>query len=86
MGGQGLLGSRPDDRFGLGYFFIKFADTLQSTLAPFVTLHDEHGVEAYYDYAVLGWLRVAADLQYVNPALGDARNAFVAGLRVGIRL
>lgn len=84
VGGQGLLGSRPNDRFGLGYFFIKFSDTLQSTLTPFVSLKNEDGVEAYYDYAVVGWLRVAADLQYVKPALGDARAALVAGWRVGV--
>ena len=84
VGGNALFGSRPDDRFGLGYFYVKFSDALQSTLTPFVSLTDERGAEAFYDCAAMGWLRVAADLQYVKPALGDARNAFIAGLRVGI--
>lgn len=30
--------------------------------------------------------QVAADLQYVDPALGDTSDAFVAGLRATIRL
>lgn len=85
VGGRGLFASRPDDSFGLGYFFVDFSDDLQSVINPFVTFDDEQGVEAFYNYAVQGWLSITADLQYVDPALGDTDNAFVGGLRATIR-
>jgi porin len=85
VSGKGLLDARPNDTFGLGYFYIDFSDALQSTLDPLVAFNDEQGVEAFYNFVVKDWLIVSADLQYVNPALGDTDNAFVGGLRARIR-
>lgn len=85
IGGRGLFSSRPNDTFGLGYFYVDFSDELQSSIDPLVTFQDEQGIEAFYNYAVEEWLLLTADLQYVNPALGDTDNAFVAGLRATIR-
>ena len=75
----------PNDAFGLGYFYVNFSDALQSTLNPLLTFNDEQGVEAFYNCAVIEWLQVSADLEYVNPALGDTDNAFVGALRARIR-
>jgi len=86
VGGKGLFASRPNDTFGVGNFYVDFSDDLQSSLNPLVTFQDEQGVEAFYNYLATEWLHVAADLQYVNPALGDANDALVAGLRATIRL
>jgi porin len=83
--GKGLFHARPNDTFGLGYFYIDFSDALQSTLNPLLTFNDEQGVEAFYNFVVKDWLIVSADLQYVNPALGDTDNAFVGGLRARVR-
>mgnify|MGYP001411011967 FL=1 len=85
VGGKGLFASRPNDTFGIGYFYVDFSNDLQSSLNPLLTFHDEQGVEAFYNYVVTDWLQVAVDLQYVDPALGDTDNAFVAGLRATIR-
>lgn len=85
VGGKGLFASRPNDTFGLGYFYVDFSDDLQSSLNPLLSFQDEQGVEAFYNYLVTDWLQVAADLQYVDPALGDTDNAFIAGLRATIR-
>jgi porin len=85
VGGTGLFDSRPNDTFGLGYFYVDFSDELQSSIDPLVTFQDEQGIEAFYNCAVTDWLLVAADLQYVNPALGATDNALVAGLRATIR-
>lgn len=84
IGGKGLFEARPQDTFGLGLFYVDFSDELQSSLDRFVTFEDERGVEAFYNYVVAEWLLVTADLQYVNPALGDTDNAFVGGLRAKI--
>lgn len=85
VSGRGLFASRPDDSFGIGYFYVDFSDDLQSVLNPLVTFDDEQGIEAFYSCAVSDWLLIAADLQYVDPALGDTEDAFVAGLRASIR-
>lgn len=85
VGGKGLFASRPNDTLGIGYFYVDFSNDLQSSLNPLLTFHDEQGVEAFYNYVVTDWLQVAVDLQYVDPALGDTDNAFVAGLRATIR-
>jgi porin len=85
VGGKGLFATRPNDTFGVGYFYVDFSDDLQSSLNPLVTFQDEQGVEAFYSYLATEWLHVAADLQYVDPALGDANDALVAGLRATIR-
>jgi porin len=86
VGGKGLFEARPDDSFGVGYFYVDFSDELQSSLNPFLRFTDEQGVEAFYNYVVKDWLMVSGDLQYVNPALGDTKNAFVTGVRVRLRL
>jgi len=75
VGGRGPFASRPNDTFGLGYFYVDFSDELQSSLDPFLTFQDEQGVEAFYNYMVTDWLQIAADLQYVDPALGETDNA-----------
>ncbi len=85
LSGKGLFRSRPNDAFGLGYFYINFSDDLQSTLDPFLTFDDEQGIEAFYNCAATDWLQVTIDLQYVNPALGDTDNALVGGLRARVR-
>jgi porin len=85
IGGQGLFATRPKDSFGLGYFYYNISDDLQDTLDPLVDFDDEQGIEAFYDFAVTPWLRVAADLQYVDPATAANDNAFVGGLRARVR-
>lgn len=85
IGGRGLFASRPNDGFGIGYFYVNFSDDLQSSLDPLLSFEDEQGVEAFYTWLVKDWLPITADLQYVNPGLGDTDDAFVAGLRVRVR-
>ncbi len=85
IGGKGLFTSRPDDTFGLGYFNCNFSDELQSALSPLVELKDEQGFEFFYDYALSPDARLAVDLQFVDPAIGDADDAFVGGLRLRFR-
>ena len=85
VSGRGLFRNRPNDTFGLGYFYVDFSDALQSTVNPFLKFQDEQGVEAFYNYAVADWLQVTGDLQYVDPALGDTENAFVGALRARLR-
>jgi len=85
LGGKGLIPSRKDDSFGLGYFYYNFSNDLQSALSPLVKLKDEQGVEIFYNVAVTPWFHITADLQVIDPARSGSDTAVVGGLRANIR-
>ncbi len=85
IGGKALFVDRPQDSFGLGYYYYAFSDDLQSALDPIIDFHDEQGLEAFYSYAVTPWLHLTGDIQYIDPASGGHDNALVTGLRLNIR-
>lgn len=69
IGGKGVIPSRPNDRFGLGYYFAdvsspKFQGLFQTTKL----LRDEYGFEAFYNFAITPWLQLTPDLQIVRGA------------------
>jgi len=80
VGGTGLIPSRPDDRFGFGYFYAHLTDELPSLAKPLVR-DEEHGIELFYDMAVTQWFRLAADLQIISPSLKSADTATIVGVR-----
>jgi porin len=53
---------------------------LQESLSPLLALRDEHGVELFYNFEVTPWLTVGADLQVINPSLGEDM-VVIPGLR-----
>jgi hypothetical protein len=73
-----LVASRSPD---LGYYYLAISSDLKETLQPFTRLpiigpkfqlRDEQGVEIFYNIALTGWMKLAADLQIVQPG-GPAR-------------
>jgi porin len=69
VGGKGVFESRPLDQFGLGYYFINIASpTIQGPLQTRSFLRDEHGFEAYYNFAITPWLKLTPDIQIVRGA------------------
>ncbi len=98
FGGQGLIPTRPQDRYGVGYYYLKIAGDLRTTIPALprgrVGLDHEQGVELYYNIAITPWLHVTPDLQLVDAARNKAPiftaggksigTAVVAGLRVKI--
>ena len=83
IGGKALFLGRPQDSFGVGAYYYDLSDTLQDSLNPAVTnFQDEATVEAFYSWAVNSWLQIGADIQYINPARGDYKNALVPSLRL----
>jgi porin len=82
--GHGIVPNRPADVFGIGYYYYNLSDDLQSSLAGALPIDDEQGVEIFYNLAATGWLRLTADLQWINPARGDFSDAWVVGLRASI--
>jgi porin len=92
LGGGGTIGiagnssieGREDDLFGLGYFYHFFSPGLVTALAPIVTLGPEHGIEAFYNFHLAPGVRLTADLQVIDPSIGDALTVY-GGLRLGAR-
>jgi len=77
IGGTSPIPTRSMDNFGAGYFFNGVSNTLIETLDPIVRLRDEQGFEAFYNFAVTGWSKVAADVQFVDPfTVGSKTRAF----------
>ncbi len=86
IGGRALFFGRPQDSFGIGAYYYDLSDVLQDELHPTLTdFQDEAAIEVYYNWALSSWLRLGANIQYINPARGDYENALVPSLRAQIR-
>lgn len=89
IGGSALLPGRPNDEFGVGFFYLSLSDDLVDGLdeigralgdAAFF-LEDEAGFEAFYDAAITGWLRFGLDVQVIDPHEEEADTAVIGGVR-----
>jgi porin len=82
VGSTGLLKSRPLDRAGIGYFHYFFSDALKRGLENTIDfkLGDEQGMEAFYNFAVVRWFRIAADFQVIEPGDRSFSNELYAGI------
>ena len=78
---KGIGDWRPNDRAGIGFFYTGLGGDVRGTLSPFVPVSDEYGAEIFYDCAVTPWLRLAGDVQVINPAVSRNETAVYAGLR-----
>jgi porin len=84
VAGHAIVPGRPLDYFGVGYFFFIFSNELQNAVAPVASFKDEQGIEAYYAFVPAPWLRLTADLQWVNPANGANPSVWVGGVRMRV--
>ena len=72
VGGKGMFESRPNDKFGLGYYFINIDNpTIQGPLQTTKLLRDESGFEAFYSFAITPWALLTPDIQIVRGAQKD---------------
>lgn len=79
--GHGMVPGRPRDSFGFGVFAFDVSNALQDSIDPLLDFDDEQGLEAWCSLGLTSWFKVSADVQYVNPARGDAEPALLLGLR-----
>jgi porin len=93
IGGKGMIPTRTDDQFGLGYYYASINNpTLQSRLFKVSFLRDEWGFEAFYDVALTPWLLLTPDLQVVGPSQKQqfvgfrARESIGTATILGVRL
>jgi len=83
VGGRGLVPGRPDDHFGVGYYYSR-VDEDRLTSFQRVDRYVQ-GVEAYYNLALGGAAHFTLSIQALDSALGDAETALVLGARLGVR-
>lgn len=82
VAGRGVMGSRPGDSFGAGFYYLGITDDLPPVVDA--RARDEWGIELYYSAAVTPWLLVTPDLQVIEPVSRSVDTTVVAGLRVKI--
>lgn len=83
LAGNNLLPGRELDRWGLGYFHYGLSQLLIDGLARFaIRRRSESGFEAFYNLALTPWLRLSADVQYVDPWNTTRARACYAALRL----
>ena len=86
LGGSSLFTNRPDDTFGVSYFYYGFSNELKDSLAQInYTLRNERGIEAFYNASVTPWLNLSVDGQVISPADGY-ETAFFLGLRAQVKV
>lgn len=86
VGGSNPLGNRPQDTFGIGYFYVGISEPLKQLAPILLPLQDEKGVETFYNVGVTPWCHVTADLQAVEPARERVDTLLAFGLRARIDL
>jgi porin len=68
FGGKGIIPGRENDRFGIGYYYLKFSNDIPSGLRRLVSLDHEQGAELFYNFEIFPWLHVTPDLQIISPS------------------
>ncbi|WP_231616124.1 carbohydrate porin [Novipirellula artificiosorum] len=86
VGGSNPIGNRPQDTFGIGYFYTGVSEPLKQIAPILLPLQDEQGVEMFYNVGVTPWCHVTADLQVVEPSRERADTLLMFGLRAKIDL
>ena len=81
LGGKGIIPTRNEDAFGVGFYYIVASEKIPD---PNDVFGDGQGIELFYNIEVTPWLHVTTDFQIIFP--GDKRvdNAYVLGLRVKV--
>ncbi len=84
LGGVGLIPGRSRDNWGFGYYYNAPSTDLKNSLDGTLTIRDEQGWEAFYNFAVTPWFTLGADVQVIKPSLANETTVF-CGLRNVIR-
>lgn len=80
IGGRGLIPTRPNDRYGVGWYYMDFAPGLKRI----ANLSSENGVELFYNFALTPWAQLTGDVQWVTPAQNDVSDPWVLGGRLQV--
>ena len=82
VGGRGILPGRPNDSFGIGYFYV---DLVDGAVADLIGLDsEEQGVELFYEIEIAPWFHITPNLQIVDPGVVANDTAVILGLRANV--
>ncbi len=84
IGGYVPLACRPNDRFGIAWFYNELSDELGPIVSVLVNPQNESGVEIFYNIEVTPSFHLTPDLQILNPALARGDAAILFALRAKI--
>ena len=84
LSGTSVIPNRLQDSCGFGFYYVKVSDSLKELAPNLLRIHDEQGVELYYNYEVNPWFHVTPDIQLISPFRERAETSVVAGLRAKI--
>jgi hypothetical protein len=80
IGGRGIFSKRPDDEFGVGYFYN---DVELARLLEVLGVSDSaQGVEAYYNWAITPAAKFTLDVQWLESALPHIDDSTVLHARL----
>ena len=80
VGGRGFIPSRPYDRIGVGFFWLKEGDDLDDQ--PGNLFQDETGFEAFYNLALTPAVQLTFDAQWINSGITGNDDVTVLGMRL----
>jgi porin len=80
IGGRGVIPDRPNDVFGIGYFYNDVYEDRLTNKAGFDG--DSQGVEAFYNLAITPGAKFSVNLQYLESSLKDLDDATVLSGRL----
>ena len=80
----GFFDSRPKDKIGVGGFYNNLANALTETakLLRRPIENNTSGAELYYNAEILPWMRLTANIQFINSATKSADTSIIPGVRL----
>jgi porin len=84
IGGDVPLACRPNDRFGIAWFYNRLSNQLGPIASLLINPQDERGVELFYNIEVTPSFHITPDVQILKPALarGDAAILFAVRAKI----
>jgi porin len=78
FGGKGFLSQRPNDGFGIGYYYLDInSPKLTGPLMTRSVFRDEQGIEAYYNVGITPWMQLTPDIQVAKGAQEHERTGLL---------
>lgn len=82
VGGRGMIPSRINDSWGVGYFYTSFQDERIS--GPLGLGGSGQGAEAYYNVALTPYANLTFDAQLAESVVDDIDTAVILGMRLNL--
>ncbi|NJK31616.1 MAG: carbohydrate porin [Deltaproteobacteria bacterium] len=83
LGGRGLIPTREEDIFGVGFVFTKFNEDRR--LVQVLANEEAYGIETFYNFAIAPGVSLTGDIQVIEPAARFVDTTVVLGVRLNIR-